>query len=207
MTLAVLQAVADGWSPKQIHDTVAAIARQAAYATPVRRTLLGRFLRFIGDELRDLIQLLGGWHNARVVVIVAVALLVLAIVARIVVGRRIELHRQTAGSLQIVGSARRDYWSLAAELEQRGDFVGASHALYLAVLDTLARGGGLTFHTSKTVGDYVRDLRQRRSPWVEPFREFGRRFERDVFGAEPPSASTYQSLTKLATFARTARAA
>ena len=207
MTVAVLQAVADGWTAKQIHDTVAAIARQPAYATPVRRTLLGRFLRFLGDEIRDLIQLLGGWQNARVVVIVAVALLVLAIVARIVVGRRIELRRQTAGSLQIVGSNRRDYWALAAEFEQRSDFVAASHALYLAVLDALARGGGLTFHTSKTVGDYVRDLRQRRSPALEPFREFSRRFERDVFGAEPPSAATYESLTKLAGFARTARAA
>lgn len=207
MTVAVLQAVADGWTARQIHDTVAAIARQPAYATPVRRTLLGRFVRFLGDELRDLIQLLGGWQNARVLVMIAVALLVLAIAARIVIGRRIELRRRTASSLQIVGSSRRDYWALAAELEQRSDFVGASHALYLAVLDTLARGGALTFHASKTVGDYVRDLRQRRSPSLEAFREFGRRFERDVFGAEPPSAATYQILTTLAAFARTARAA
>ena len=207
MTAAVFQVVADGWTAKQIHDTVAAIVRQPAYAVPARQTLLGRVLRFIGDELRDLIQLLGGWQNARVVVIIAVALLLLAVVGRVVVGRRLELHRETARSLQIVGSARRDYWALAAELEQRGDFVGASHALYLAVLDKLARGGALTFHTSKTVGDYVRDLRQRRSPSLEAFREFGRRFERDVFGAEAPSAATYRGLVELAAFARAARAA
>ena len=207
MTVAVFQTVADGWTAKQIHDTVAAIVRQPAYATPVRRTLLGRLFKFLGDEFRDLIQLLGGWQNARVVVILGVALLVLAIVARVVVGRRIELRRQTAGSLRIVGSSRRDYWALSAELEQRGDFVGASHALYLAVLDALARGGDLTFHTSKTIGDYVRDLRQRRSPSLESFREFGRRFERDVFGAEAPSAVTYRGLAELAKFARTANAA
>ena len=207
MTVAALQAVANGWTAKQIHDTVAAIVRQPAYATPVRRTLLGRFVKFIGDELRDLIQLIGGWHNARVAVIVAVALLVLAIIGRIIVGRRIELRRQTAGSLQIVGSTRRDYWALAAELEQRGDFVAASHALYLAVLDTLGRGGDLTFHASKTAGDYVRDLEERRSASLDAFREFARRFERDVFGAELPNAATYRALAESAGSARTARAA
>jgi hypothetical protein len=142
VTVAILQAVADGWTAKQIHDTVAAIVRQPAYAVPIRQTLLGRVLEFIGDEFRDLIRLLGGSQNARLIVIVAVALLVLAIAGRIVVGQRLELRRRTAGSLQIVGSARRDYWVLAGELEQRGDFVAASHALYLAVLEALARSGG-----------------------------------------------------------------
>jgi len=199
--------VTDGWTAKQIHDTVAAIVRQAAYAVPIRQTLLGRVLNFIGDEFRDLIRLLGGFHNARLIVIVAVALLVLAVAGRIIVGRRLELRRRTAGSLQIVGSARRDYWALAAELEQRGDFVAASHALYLAVLETLARSGAVTFHASKTVGDYVRELKQRRSDSLEAFRQFGDRFERDVFGAQPPNAATYRQLAELAAFAKRARAA
>ena len=207
MTVAILQAVADGWTAKQIHDTVAAIVRQPAYAVPIRQTLLGRVLEFIGDEFRDLIRLLGGSQNARLIVIVAVALLVLAIAGRIVVGQRLELRRRTAGSLQIVGSARRDYWVLAGELEQRGDFVAASHALYLAVLETLARSGAVTFHASKTAGDYVRDLKQRRSDSLEAFRDFGNRFERDVFGAQPPNAATYRRLTELAAFAKRARAA
>lgn len=206
MTAAVFQVV-DGWTAKQIHDTVAAIVRQPAYAIPVRRTLLGRFVKFIGDEIRDLVQLLGGWQNARVIVVIAVALLALAIVGRIVVGRRVEERRRTAASLRVVGSSRRDYWSLAGELEQRGDFVGASHALYLAVLDSLSRQGGLTFHPSKTLGDYVRDLKQRRSPWLEAFQEFGRAFERDVFGAETPTAATCRRLSERAAFARSARAA
>jgi hypothetical protein len=199
--------VADGWTARQIHDTVAAIVRQPAYTVPVRQTLLGRVLKFIGDEFRDLIQLLGGSQNARLVVIIAVALLVLAIAGRIVVGQRLELRRRTAGSLQIVGSTRRDYWVLAAEMEERGDFIAASHALYLAVLEALARSGGVTFHASKTVGDYVRDLKQRRSESLEAFRQFGIRFERDVFGAQPPNATTYRQLSELAAFAKRARAA
>jgi uncharacterized protein DUF4129 len=203
----VFQVVADGWTARQIHDTVAAIVRQPAYTVPVRQTLLGRVLKFIGDEFRDLIQLLGGSQNARLVVIIAVALLVLAIAGRIVVGQRLELRRRTAGSLQIVGSTRRDYWVLAAEMEERGDFIAASHALYLAVLEALARSGGVTFHASKTVGDYVRDLKQRRSESLEAFRQFGSTFERDVFGAQPPNATTYRQLSELAAFAKRARAA
>ncbi|HEV8218403.1 MAG TPA: DUF4129 domain-containing protein [Gemmatimonadaceae bacterium] len=203
----MFQVVADGWTARQIHDTVAAIVRQPAYTVPVRQTLLGRVLKFIGDEFRDLIQLLGGSQNARLVVIIAVALLVLAIAGRIVVGQRLELRRRTAGSLQIVGSTRRDYWVLAAEMEERGDFIAASHALYLAVLEALARSGGVTFHASKTVGDYVRDLKQRRSESLEAFRQFGIRFERDVFGAQPPNATTYRQLSELAAFAKRARAA
>lgn len=203
----MFQVVADGWTARQIHDTVAAIVRQPAYTVPVRQTLLGRVLKFIGDEFRDLIQLLGGWQNARLVVVIAVALLVLAIAGRIVVGQRLELRRRTAGSLQIVGSTRRDYWVLAAEMEERGDFIAASHALYLAVLEALARSGGVTFHASKTVGDYVRDLKQRRSESLEAFRQFGIRFERDVFGAQLPNATTYRQLSELAAFAKRARAA
>ena len=83
----------------------------------------------------------------------------------------------------------------------------AFSALYLAVLDTLGRGGDLTFHASKTAGDYVRDLEERRSASLEAFREFARRFERDVFGAELPNAATYRALAESAGFARTARAA
>jgi len=38
----ILQQVIGGWTARQIHDTVAAIARQPEYAVPVRRSLLGR---------------------------------------------------------------------------------------------------------------------------------------------------------------------
>jgi len=207
VTGAAWQVATDGWTAKQIHDTVAAIARQPAYAVPVRRTLLASILRFIGDTLRDLSQLFGGAQNARVIVIVAVALLAVAIVGRLVVGRRSVLRRQTAGSLQIVGSASRDYWTIANEMEARSDYTGASHALYLAVLDALMRAGGVTFHPSKTVGDYIRDLQHRRSASLEAFRAFGSRFERDVFGAEAPNAISYRRLVALAAFAKTARAA
>ena len=114
MTVAALQVVADGWTAKQIHDTVAATVRQRRYAVPIRQTLLSRVLRFLGDELRSLIDLFGGSQNARIAIILAVALLVLAIVGRIVVGRRLELRRQTAGSLRIAGP------DIAADLRQDG---------------------------------------------------------------------------------------
>lgn len=190
----IAQEVIGGWTSRQIHDTVAAIARRPEYAIPVRRSLLGRLLRWLFEKITDLIALLGGSRDARLVVIVAVALIVVAIAGRLIVARQVELRRRTGASLRAIGTERRDYWTLADELAAKGDVVGACHAVYLAVLESLARSGALVFHASKTPGDYVRDLRQRRPGAVGEFRAFAREFETAVFGATPPAAGVYSSL-------------
>src|SRR5262249_28806781 len=95
-TLGWSQAVRDSaqrWSPDMIHDSVAAIARQPAYSASVRQSLLGRFFRFLFDRLRDLQAALGRSSGVKLTVIVAIALIVFVIVARIVMARRIEDDR------------------------------------------------------------------------------------------------------------------
>ena len=195
---AIFQAVIGGWTARQVHDTVAAIARQPAYAIPIRRSLLGRLLRWLLERFVDLLALFGGSPRARLSVIVAVALVVIALVGRAFVARQAEARRRTGASLRAIGAERRDYWVLADELSKTGNFVGACHAVYLAVLDSLARAGALTFHASKTPGDYARDVRQRRVGIATEFREFVRQFELAVFGPTPPAASTYASLRQSA---------
>ena len=195
---AILQEVIGGWTARQIHDTVAAIARQPAYAVPVRRSLLVRLLRWLFERISDLIAMLGGSRGARLTVIVAVALIVIAIVGRLFVARRVELHRRTGASLRAIGSDRRDYWALAEELAAAGNATGACHAVYLAALASLARAGSLTFHASKTPGDYFREIRQRRPDIAAQFRAFVRQFETAVFGPTPPVAATYAALRESA---------
>lgn len=194
----ILQQVIGGWTARQIHDTVAAIARQPEYAVPVRRSLLGRLLRWIVERVADLIAMLSGSRSARITVIAAVALIVIAIVGRFLVTRQVELRRRTGASLRAIGSERRDYWVLADELAEGGNIVGACHAVYLAVLESLARSGALTFHASKTPGDYVRELRQRRAVIAPEFRAFSREFEAAVFGPTMPVAATYTALRQRA---------
>lgn len=203
----IAQEVIGGWTSRQIHDTVAAIARQREYAVPVRRSLLGRLLRWLFERITDLIALLGGSRSARITVIAAVVLIVVAIVGRFIVARQVELRRRTGASLRAIGSERRDYWALADELAGAGNVVGACHALYLAVLESLARSGTLTFHESKTPGDYAREVRQRWPGSAAAFRSFVRAFETAAFGPTAPSAASYTALRESAERLLTRRAA
>jgi hypothetical protein len=170
------------WSSDLIHDTVAAIARQPAYSTSIRQSLLGRFFSFLFERLRDLQRLLSGSPGARLTVIVGVALIVLVIVARIVVARRIEDSRARERMPGAGGRARTDYWGRARELARGGDHDAACHALYAAVLDELTRRGAVRFHPSKTIGDYARELARRGGPAAPAFLAFARQFERVVYG-------------------------
>jgi hypothetical protein len=194
----ILQQVIGGWTARQIHDTVAAIALQPRYAVPVRRSLLGRLLRWLLERVADLIAVLGGSRSARITVIAAVALIVAAIIGRVLLPRNVELRRRMGASLRVLGSERRDYWALADELAAAGNVVGACHAVYLAVLESLGRSGALVLHASKTPGDYLRELRHRRPSTTIEFRSFVRLFEAAAFGATAPAAAAYGALRQSA---------
>jgi hypothetical protein len=195
---ALVQEVIGGWTARQIHDTVAAIARQPAYAIPVRQSLFGRALRWLISRIVDILDGLGGSRDARLVVIAALIVIVVTVVARMVVAQRANFRRRTGTSLRAIGSARRDYWVVADELAAANNFAGGCHAVYLAVLDMLGRSGALTLHASKTPGDYARELRLRRSGAAAAFRAFARQFETAVYGPTQPVAATYQALRESA---------
>ena len=186
------------WTAKQIHDTVAAIARQAAYSTPVRQSILGRILETLFRWLRDLLESINGWHYARYLVIAAIVLLVLVIGARIVIAQRMEARRRAGAGLRAIGGERREYWALAADLDAAGDHVGACHALYIGVLDALSRTGAVRFHASKTAGDYARDLRLRNAALAAEFASFAREFDRAVYGWSAPTHDDYARLSRAA---------
>jgi hypothetical protein len=186
------------WTARAIHDTVAAIARQPAYSTSLRETLLGRFFRFLWDRFRDLRDFLGGVPGGRPIVIFAVALVVFVIVARIVVARRIEDGRFRASARRGGRGGQTDFWVSARELSQAGDHAAACHALYVAVLSELTRAGAIRLHPSKTSGDYARELARRGAPSAAAFRAFARQFEHLVFGAGSVSASDFDRLASAA---------
>ncbi len=192
------QAVAGPWTAKQIHDTVAAIARQAAYTTPLRQSILGRIFETVFRWVRDLLEQLGGLPGARYLLIAAVALIVIVIAGRIVIGQQMEARRLAGAGLRAIDGERRDYWALAAELDAAGNYVGACHAIYIGVLDALARSGGVKFHASKTSGDYARDLRQRRPAVAGEFASFARQFDRSVYSWSAPTHDDYLRLAQAA---------
>jgi Domain of unknown function (DUF4129) len=192
------QAVAGPWTARQIHDTVAAIARQAAYATPIRQSILGRIFESVLRWIRDMLDQLDALPGARYLLIAAVALIVIIIAGRIVIGQQMEARRLAGAGLRAIDGERRDYWALAAQLDAAGNYVGACHAIYVGVLDALARTGVVKFHASKTSGDYARDLRQRRSAVAGEFASFARQFDRSVYSWSAPTHDDYLRLAQAA---------
>lgn len=182
------------WTAEQIHDSVAAIARQPAYATPIRQSILGRIVMTVIRWIRDLLDRTGALPGARYLLIAAVVLFILIVVARIVIDQRLNARRAAGEGLRMLGADARDYWALAAQLDAAGTQVEACHAIYLAVLDALTRAGLLRFHPSKTSGDYARDLRQRGAPQAADFTRFARAFERAVYGWSLPTHDDYSRL-------------
>jgi hypothetical protein len=194
----IAQQVVERWSASQIHDTVAAIVRQPAFAGSGRESLLGRFLRYVIARIRDLLEQYHGSASARYVVMASLVVLVLIIIARLVTIRDVDARARRRG-VTIRGSAiDADLWGAARQLAADGDFTAASHALYAALLERIARSGDVALHASKTGGDYWRELRRRGSPIAPEFRAFSRRFDRVMFGTGSVTAADFDELVLLA---------
>ena len=192
----IFQQSIGAWTTRAIHDTVDAISRQPAYAVPLRRSLLGRLVGWLFERLAELIELFRGSRDLRIAAIVAAALILFAVIGRMVVARQIDtVRRRGAFGAEFGKGERRDFWNLARELAAQGDHVAASHALYAAVIDSLARSGAITFHASKTSGDYARELVRRGAVNASDFRTFARDFDRVVYGAASVAADDYARLS------------
>jgi hypothetical protein len=195
----ILQQAIGGWTTKAIHDTVDAIARQPEYAITLRRSLLGRLGGWLFERLGDLVELFRGSRDLRIASIVGAALILAAIIGRIVIARQVDIVRRRAGfGAELGKGGRRDFWNLARELAASGDHAAASHALYAAVIDGLTRDGAVSFHSSKTSGDYARELYRRGATNASDFRAFARYFDRAVYGASSVSADDYGRLADMA---------
>jgi hypothetical protein len=186
------------WSSKQIHDTVAAIVREPAFAGQGRESLLGRFFRWVFAHIRDWIRQYQGSANARYIVIAALVVLILIIIARIVTIRDAEAQARRRSFAGRSSSGDADLWSEAQQLAAAGDYTAASHALYAGLLTRIARSAGVSLHASKTGGDYWRELYRRGSPIAGDLRAFSRRFDRVIFGTGSATADDFADLSSLA---------
>ena len=101
----------------------------------------------------------------------------------------------TAPSRSALGG---DPWVMAQRFAAQGDFTTAAHALYAALLEAVARRGQVKLHPSKTIGDYVRELRQRSSALFQRFRDFARAYEVVIYGSGHCDRERYQRLHELA---------
>ena len=184
-----------------IRDSVSAVFRQPAYARSLKESTWDRFVSWLGEWIRSLFEAI---HGSRVVYWTTIGLFTVLIAA--VLGRAAYLgYLQREQSAQdhgfrTRGTSRggRDPWVLAQELAGAGNYTDAAHALYRALLEALARRERVRLHPSKTVGDYVRDLRQRSSSLFTRFRDFARSYETVVYGVGHCDRERYERLHALA---------
>ena len=197
----MLQQLKDtAWSRTEIHDTVAAIVRHEGYSRSLRESLVERFFRWLGQMFEWLDQSLKGTRYGRGIAIGMAAVLALLVIGRLVYAARLrsESERYRRGERRGTASTS-DAWSEAEQLAAEGRFTEAAHALYRATLALLARRAHLRLHPSKTTGDYLRELGARGSPAHSAFRQFGRRYDRIIYGHGSCDAESYASLLADAT--------
>jgi uncharacterized protein DUF4129 len=194
------------WPRAAIHDTVAAIAKQTAYHRQVARSLFDRIIQWIGDALHRLFQSLGGVPHGRVVATIGAGLVAALILARVLYAARLRTMPnegvvRRGGRVTTAG----DPWRSAEELAAAGQFTEAAHALYRATLGMLATRGQIRLHASKTNGEYARELRRRGSAAHAPFRRFGQRYDRIMYGTGTCDAAQYATLLEEARMVGDAR--
>ena len=185
-----------------IADTVTAVFAQADYARSLRESLFARFIDVLYRAwlwFRGLARTDPGMYWTSVIVLTLILVAVLARLAWIIRERQVRAARLAADAGGGAGiTAHRDPWIVAQQEAARGNFTDAAHALYLALLEALARRGQLRLHPAKTIGDYVRELRGKSSSFFERFREFARSYERVVYGLGTCDRERFERLRELA---------
>ena len=188
-----------------IRDAVDSVFRAAEYN---RFSLFSKLLAWLGHLWTALREILSPLF-ARVTssppvywgLIAILALLVIAAIARTVLlwrARRGLVAAGMAWELTPFRRGRGDPWSQAQALAARGEFTDAAHLLYAALLESAARQQQLRLHPSKTIGDYVRELRTRSSALFGRFREFARSYETVIYGIGTCDRERFERLQSLA---------
>lgn len=185
------------WPAATVHDTVAAVMRQRAYQRSLRESFMDRLFRWIGDQLQRVVDVMRAIPHGRAVAVTLAAVLVIIIVARLVYAAELrEEERRIARRRPASRTVTSAPWQEAQRLAAEGRYEEAAHALYRALLQVLVVRERLRLHPSKTSGDYARELRARGSTMYASFRQFGRRYDRILFGTGPCDAAAYEQLLR-----------
>lgn len=184
------------WPAPAVHDTVAAIARQAAYERNVGRTAWQDFWTAVLRAIKSMFDFFRGSAAGRHVTLVLVGLLVAAIVIHFILAALAARDAPAAADARPARERGTDAWREAERLASAGQFTEASHALLAALLSGFAQKGEVRLHASKTAGDYARELARRGSPARAAFQQFRRRYDAVIFGTGTCDAAGYAALLR-----------
>ena len=196
------------WPAGAVHDTVAAVLRDAAFRRSMQRSLADVISLWLAEWFGRLARFVRLAPSARSVAIALVILIVVGVASRALIASRARGEEAERLGRRRGTAATDDPWQAADELLARGQFEAAAHAMYRGVLNGLTQGERVRFDPSKTSGDYARELRRRGASSYAPFRAFVQRFDVAVYGHGGCDADAVVELRALATpFRAKARAA
>ena len=184
------------WPAPAVHDTVAAIARQAAYDRSLGESAWQDFWSAVARLLHRIAEFFRGSATGRHVTIIVVALIVAAVIVHFVLAAFAARRDPAVAGAAPSRERSADAWHEAERLAAAGRFTDAAHALLAALLTGFARRGEVRLHASKTAGDYARELARRGSPARAAFQQFRRRYDAVIFGAGACDAGEYAALLR-----------
>jgi len=181
-----------------IADTVAAVFR-TLFHKPPPVSAWDQLLQWLSVQLLRFLELLqhisslgiafriGLWTAVILAVFWVIMLLVLRSQDRVLTTR---FRRQRT----------QDYWQLAQQLAAQEQYTEAAHALYSGLLYAIAQRRYVVVNDTKTIGDYVREVKKRApSSLVAHFVEFTRSYETIVYRLGICDVTRYTHLYDLAT--------
>ena len=183
---------------------MAAVFRQAAFVKRQPSWIarkFGEFFAWLGGLLRELTGSRTSNPALFWTIMAVLICVVLSILARLIYVNHMRRNQGIGARAEPRGAAMAgagDPWLAAQQYASAGDFTSAAHSLYLALLRAIARRGLVRLHPSKTVGDYVRELRSRSATVFARFRDFARAYETVVYGTGVCDRERYETLQRLA---------
>ncbi len=190
----VLLQAATPWSPAQVQDTVNRIVARPAYQRDFAESIFDRLLRAIVEFLSRLIEGAAGLVGTRAVVYTVLGALLLLLVIRLALDLRAEMASGVVTGRRGGPVQASDPWGEAERLARAGAYTDAAHALFRSLLTALGARGEVRVHTSKTAGEYARELRRERAPSSDRFQAFRVRYDRAIYGERTVSEAEYRAL-------------
>jgi hypothetical protein len=183
-----------------VRDTIARVFEGAAYNRSSRQTIAGylwdAFIRFF-SRLFDAFDKSPGARTVALWVGFGILAVIVARAIYVAINEGRLTATQTGGDRKSRAPGE-SAWAAAQHAASKGDYTQAAHLLYAALLQSLAQRERLRLHSSKTAGDYARDLRSRASPSWSPFRRFVQAFEFIAYGRRECTRDEFEQLRELA---------
>jgi Domain of unknown function (DUF4129) len=191
----LLQALQAPIGSTAIRDTISRIVLERGYQRSLTSTLFSRLWNWFWDFVTGLFREAVASRGTYLITIALLSLLAVASIVRAIIVAR---ARRTAANRRQLPETADEKLAAARALAAQGAYVEAAHRLYAAVVTRLAEERRVRWHTSKTVGDYWRELRAASDERTGAYQSFARTYEIVAYGDGLCDATRYARLEQLA---------